>query len=244
MRRLCLFLIVLLSSGPLVAQGLREVPDGVPGSDRDPKGILGLNLQYANPQGDFAKFVKEGWGAAGHISVFLDRRRRAGLRFYTSWLQYGRLSQQLPLSPNLPGITVELTTSNNIYSFGVGPELVLTSGRWRPYLHALIGASYFETRTTADVSGGTGNNLSTANFQDWTFLWSGGGGMQLRLSRGLSHGRNPLWLDLGFRYQAHGQTRYLREGSIVDLGGGAIGFTPIQSKTDLVVTHLGVQIGS
>ena len=243
MRRLHTLSVLLLLPSSLAAQNIREVPEESGPWDRDPKGILGLHFQYARAQGEFAQFVNEGYGFAGNISVFLGRQRRAGVRFYTSWIQYGRTSQQLPLSPNLPGISIELTTSNNIYSFGAGPELVLTSGTWRPYLHALIGASYFETRTTADVSGGTGNNPSTANFKDWTFLWTGGGGMQLRLSRGLARGRNPLWLDLGLRYQAHGETRYLREGSIRDLGGGRIGFTPIQSKTDLLVSHLGVQIG-
>jgi hypothetical protein len=238
-----LMTILLLSAAPLSGQHLREVPEESGQTDRDPKWIIGANFQYANAQGEFAQFVKDGWGAAGNLSVYLGHRRRVGVRFYTSWIQYGRSTEQLPLSPSLPGIAVDVTTSNNIYSFGVGPELVLTSGKWRPYLHGLIGASYFETRTTADVSGGSGNNPSTANFKDWTFLWSGGGGIQLRLSRGLSHGNNPIWLDLGLRYQSHGQTRYLRKGSIVDLGGGAIGFTPIQSKTDLVVSHLGVQIG-
>jgi hypothetical protein len=56
-------------------------------------------------------------------------------------------------------------------------------------------------------------------------------------------GPKPIFIDAGLRYQSHGQTRYLREGSIKDLGGGNIGFTPIESKTDLLVVHLGVQIG-
>jgi hypothetical protein len=232
---------LLVAPSAVTAQNIREVPDESGRWDRYPKGILGLHFQYASAEGEFKQFVKDGYGFAGNVSVYLGHTRRFGVRFYTSWIQYGRTTEQLPTT--LPGLTIDLTTSNNIYSFGAGPEFVLTSGMWRPYLHALIGSSYFETRTTADVTGGTGNNPSSANFKDWTFLWTGGGGVQLRLSRGLSHGRNPLWLDLGLRYQSHGETRYLREGSIVDLGGGQIAFTPIESRTDLLVSHLGVQIG-
>jgi hypothetical protein len=52
-----------------------------------------------------------------------------------------------------------------------------------------------------------------------------------------------VFIDGGLRYQSHGQTRYLREGSITPTTGGGVTFTPIESKTDLMIIHLGVQLG-
>jgi hypothetical protein len=53
----------------------------------------------------------------------------------------------------------------------------------------------------------------------------------------------PVYIDAGVRYQGHGQTRYLREGSIQPDPGGGVILRPIESQTDLLVIHLGVQVG-
>jgi hypothetical protein len=216
------------------AQNYREVRDDFP-----PRHLAAVNLQVAFPQEEFKDFVGTGYGVGGHLTIYLDRASRIGLRLFGSWIQYGRTTERLPLSPTLPGLLVDLTTENNIYSFGVGPEFVLSTGPLRPYLAAAIGASDFATVTSVEGTNNSSSFASTTNFNDWTFLWYGGGGLGFRVRSG----PNPIFIDAGLRYQHHGQTRYLREGSIRDLGGGNIGFTPIESKTTLLVLHLGAQIG-
>ena len=59
----------------------------------------------------------------------------------------------------------------------------------------------------------------------------------------VSQGRRPVFIDGGLRYQSHGKTRYLREGSIEPLPGGAVSFTPIESQTDLLIMHSGCRSG-
>lgn len=231
------FLWAALASAatPLTAQNYRDVTDW-PGG---PKALFGINLQLGFPQGEFREFVGTGYGVGGNLTWLFDRNRRAGLRLFFSWIQYGRTTERLPLSPTLPGLLVDLTTANDIYSFGVGPEFHLTSGGVRPYVHAAIGTSNFATTTSAEGTNNTNPFASTTNFNDWTFAWYGGGGVQVQVS----HGRRPVFIDGGLRYQSHGQTRYLREGSITPTTGGGVTFTPIESKTDLLIMHLGVQLG-
>jgi hypothetical protein len=227
--------LAMAASSPLPAQNYRDVTD----SWSRPHNYLGLNFQLAFPQGEFKDFVGTGYGLAGHFTFFFDRRNRAGLRIFMSWIEYGRTTERLPLSPSLPGLLVDLTTANDIYSFGVGPELQLGGGDLRPYLHAVIGTSNFATTTSAEGTNNTSPFASSTNFNDWTFAWAGGGGVQYVVS----HGRRPVSLDLGLRYQSHGQTRYLREGSIRPVPGGGVTFTAIESQTDILVPHFGVQIG-
>ena len=80
---------------------------------------------------------------------------------------------------------------------------------------------------------------SSTNFNDWTVAYQGGGGLLFQVS----HGKNPVLIDAGLRWQSHGRTRYLREGSLDQDGDGDITIEPVESKTDLLVVNLGVQIG-
>lgn len=234
-RALWLVAGLICLSAPAAAQNYRDVTD----QPTSPRALIGVNLQLGFPQGKFKEFVGTGYGAGGNLTYFLDRGRRAGIRLFFSWIQYGRTTERLPLSPTLPGLLVDLTTANDIYSFGVGPEIQFASGGIRPYVHGAIGTSNFATTTSAEGTNNSNSFASSTNFNDWTLALYAGGGLQIEVS----HGRTPVSIDVGLRYQGHGQTRYLREGSIVDLGGGQIGFTPIESKTDLLILHVGAQIG-
>lgn len=220
-------------AAPLSAQNYREVTE-----EREIKGLGALNLQVAFPQGEFADFVGEGFGVGGHVTFLLDQQRRFGIRLYGSWIQYGRTSERIPF-PGLPGIFVDLTTSNDIYSFGVGPEFQLSTGDLRPYLFGSFGASNFATTTSAEGSNNTNPFASSTNFNDWTYALTGGGGLMYQVS----HGRTPVFIDAGLRYQTHGRTRYLREGSLdTDINGNVI-ISPVESETNLLVMHFGVQLG-
>lgn len=235
MNRRSLVLTLTLLSAPslLTAQNYREVP-----AERRIRALGGLNLQIGLPQGEFADFVETGYGVGGNLTWFVDPKSRVGLRLFGSWLQYGRSTERIPF-PGLPGISVDLTTSNNIYSFGVGPEIHFSTGPIRPYVEGAIGLSNFATTTSAEGSDNNDPFARTTNFNDWTAAYYAGGGLLVQVS----HGRNPVFIDGAIRYQSHGRTRYLREGSIQAGPGGTIEIDPIESKTDLLIIHLGVEVG-
>jgi hypothetical protein len=218
----------------LVAQNYREVDD----FPRRPRAYVGFNLQLAVPQGEFADFVNTGYGVGANLTFMLDDKGMAGVRLFGSWIEYGRTTETLAF-PGLPGLFVDLTTSNSIYSFGVGPEFQLSRGAVRPYLHGAIGLSNFVTSTSAEGTDNTEPFARSTNFNDWTVAYQGGGGLMFQVS----HGKNPILIDAGVRWQSHGRTRYLREGSLDQDGDGDIMIEPVESKTDLLVITAGVQIG-
>lgn len=236
MRLTVLCAVALLAAAPvtLVAQNYREVDD----EPRRTSALVGINLQLAFPQGEFAEFVNTGYGVGANLTLMLDRKGQIGVRLFGSWVEYGRETNRVAF-PGLPGLFVDLTTSNSIYSFGVGPEFHLTRGAARPYLQGAIGLSNFVTSTSAEGGDDDDPFASSTNFNDWTVAYYGGGGMLLQVS----HGKNPVWLDAGLRLQSHGRTRYLREGSIEVDDDGDVVLDPVESKTDLLVAHFGVQIG-
>ena len=232
-RCLPLAALLTLAAAPLAAQNYREVRE-----QPRLKNFGGLNLQVAFPQGEFKQFVGTGYGASGNITFMLDRSRQAGIRLYLSWIEYGRTTERLPLSPTLPGLFVDLTTSNDIFTFGVGPEFHLTRGGFRPYVNGFLGFSVFTTSTSARGTSNTSSFAKSENFNDFTLGYAGGGGLLYQVS----HGNSPVLLDAGLRFQGHGTTRYLREGSIQTTPGGSVILNPVESKTDLLVVHAGIQV--
>src|SRR3954470_19644802 len=53
------------------------------------RSYLGGELTFAEPQGEFADFVDEGWGGGLHYLLRLDRNGWFGLRADASLLNYG-----------------------------------------------------------------------------------------------------------------------------------------------------------
>ncbi len=237
MRRIpVLFLVALLLPAAAQAQ-LREVPDST--ALRPVRATVGGSLQLALPEGEFADFVGNGFGLGAFFAIHLGRGERAALRFDGSFLQYGHERVQRPLSPTVPQVTVDVTTSNNIYSFSAGPEINLATGALRPYVRGEIGVSYFATTSSVKGTSNSQDFASSTNFDDFTFVWLAGAGLRIRLAGG----RTPVYLDLAGDYMHNGRVQYLREGSIKDNGNGTITITPIESQTNLFLLRAGATVG-
>jgi hypothetical protein len=230
--------LLLCAILPVTARAqLREVSDST--ALPPVRGAAGGSLQLALPQGEFAEFVDAGFGLGGFFAVQLGRGERAALRFDGSFLQYGHVRVRRPLSPTVPQVTVDVTTSNNIYSFFAGPEVNLATGAVRPYVRGQIGLSYFATTSSVKGTSNSQDFASSTNFDDFTFLWLAGAGLRIRLAGG----RTPVYLDLAGDYMHNGRVQYLREGSIRDNGNGTITITPIESQTNLFLLRAGASVG-
>lgn len=229
-------LLALLVAVPAVAGA--QLHPGHAGPD---KGAVAIDIVVAQPLGAFREYVKIGGGIDGSLLVNLSRDRTWGLRIDGGFLNYGNETKRTRLSDNIGDrIRVDVTTSNNIARFGVGPQLSIQHGPVRPYLHATGGLAYFFTQSAVEGIDDEDNDFArTTNFSDWTFNWGGGGGVLIPFTTR----RNTIALDLGARYLKNGNTRYLREGSIQDLPDGEIAFTPLESEVELVVYSIGVSIG-
>jgi hypothetical protein len=199
-------------------------------------GVLG-----AQPQGEFADFVDAGFGVGGHALLRLDERGLFGIRLDGGFLNYGSETKRVPLSGTIGGrIRVDVNTTNNIFFLGAGPQLLLPTGSFRPYVNGNVGFSVFATTSSVEGVDSAQPFASDDNYSDATLSYGGGAGFYIPVYRG----KNTVSLDIGARYHSNGRVKYLREGSIVDLPNGDIEITPIRSRADLITYHLGVSVSA
>jgi opacity protein-like surface antigen len=203
-------------------------------------GWAGGSLVGAVPSGEFRRYVAGGAGFNGFVALKLGQEETVSLRLDGTFVLYGLETRRVPLGIGpLALVNVDVSTSNSIVNFVLGPQLITTGGAVRAYASGGVGFSYFWTHSSVEGSNNSEPFASSTNFDDFTFAWRAGGGLWIRVG----HGRTPLWLDLGATYVRNGRVKYLREGSITfDLSGAPV-YTAIESETNLVLIHLGVSAG-
>ncbi len=185
------------------------------------------------PTGDFDAAVDEGWGAAGHV-VVLPHARPFGLRFEVSALVYGSRSFTVPV-PGTGGYVGDTVRTDSWFgNMLAGPELRARHGAVRPYGHVLAGVGYFATTSELSAYYETVPLSGTTNFDDTTFAWAAGGGVEIALGRDVS-------IDLGARYLANGTVDYLTQDSIVGDASGAL--RPHRGEAHVVTFTVGIAFG-
>jgi opacity protein-like surface antigen len=103
-----------------------------------------------------------------------------------------------------------------------------------------VGFAYFATTSSVEGSNNDGDPFaSDTNFDDATFAWTAGGGVQIRVAGG----GKPVYLDFGARYHGNGEAEYLRKGDITDLPDGTVVLNPQRSDTNLWTIRVGVSVG-
>jgi hypothetical protein len=198
-----------------------------------------ISVAQSRPQGAFGQRVGLGYGASGAYLFRLDDAGVLSLRADVGIMTYGGESRRSMLSETIGGrVEVNVETSNYIAPILIGAQLARPSGTLRPYVNVGAGGQAFFTESSVR---GTSNALdfaSTTNHSAWAPAWAVGGGVAMPVYTG----KASVQLDLGAQYVAGGRARYLTEGSIVDLPGGAISVTPVESATHLVVVRFGARI--
>lgn len=251
--RLASFIGVL----PLLATALLLLPAGASGQgggeggtrgstafEDPPRLAVGGGLLVGQPLGEFRDYVQAGFGLDGFARVSLDPEGWIGLRLDAGFLVYGSETRRVCLSATVGcRIEVELTTSNQIFMGGIGPELRIPLGSRGGGVYGGLSAgfSWFSTDSRVRGTGNTGEQpfASTTNFSDGGFAWTAAGGARIPLAGGA----NPVALDLGVRRVGNGRREYLTEGDIIDLPGGGIELNVRRSDADLLLWRVGVSVG-
>lgn len=198
----------------------------------------------AAPTGELAQHVDVAGGLSG-FALYGRRSSPFALRADAGWLLYGTHTLRRPV-PGTEGRVLEdvATTDNWIAQAAVGPQLMATGGRLRPYVNAFGGVGYFATTSelvrprrsgtvVVPALGGPGVLLAEDPFRTTTHLhdtigsYGGGAGVLIALGRG---GRA---LDLGVRYVANGRVRFLAEDDPLDA-------TPRRSQGRLIEFRVGL----
>lgn len=233
--------VTALALGALIGIAAPLGAQGAPG-DRLVRARAGGSFTIAAPSGEFDDYVGTGWGLAGHFTLNLAGEGALGLRAEGGYINYGRETKRVCLSQTVGcRIQVDLTTSNDILYFNLGPELSLPFGPLQPYANLSGGFSYFATVSSVEGSGNPDSEdfARTTNFDDFTWAWQAGTGVRIALPWGV----NPWYLDFGVRYHTNGEAEYLRKGGIIDHPDGSITLNPIRSEANLLAIHIGVTAG-
>jgi hypothetical protein len=204
-----------------------------------PRASFGVSFLVGEPQGDFARFADEGYGADFMARVPLDPAGIVSLRADAGFLIYGYESKRVCVAGVGCRVEARLQTTNSIFFGGIGPELALPFPFVRPYVNATMGFGYFSTNSSLEDLWGGENYFDTQNFGDGTFSWGIGWGAELQVSRG----RVPIAIDVGARYRQNGVMEYLTEGDIVDHPDGSVTLFPNVSEANLISYRFGVTIG-
>lgn len=195
--------------------------------------LFGGGFHAGLPTGDFDDSADEGWGAAGHL-VVLPRERPFGLRLEASALVYGSRSFTIP-DPGTGGYVGDtLRTDTWFGNMMAGPEVRARGGTVRPYAHVLAGVGYFATSSERSAFYETVPIQGTTNFDDVTFAWAAGGGVEIALGADAS-------IDLGARYLANDTVDYLTEESLVGIGGAPL--VPRRGEAHVVAFTIGIAFG-
>jgi hypothetical protein len=229
--------LVLLGSLVPIA-GAAQNPQLIEGR---PRAYFGLAAAVAQPRDEFANYVSIGGGLDAFLKVGLDARSIAALRLNGGFITYGSEKERVCLSTTVGcRIQVDLTTSNNIFLLGLGPELALPLGPVRIYGNGSAGFSYFWTESQVEGSSQAEPFASTENYGDGGFAWNLGGGIEVQVA--VANG-TPIALDFGVGYQKNGLREFLTEGGIIDHPDGSITLDVKRSQANFLLWRLGVSIG-
>jgi hypothetical protein len=211
---------------------------GQPIAEAPPRWQVGGSLALAVPAGEFRDHVNVGGGILGHGLCRLDPGGWLSLKAAGGVVVYGTERRYMPIETYLGLVSAELTTTNSIAMFGVGPRIGVPRGTWRPYLEGGAGFSYFWTQSS--VSGYDGTDLySSKNLSDWVFGWNAGAGMAIALRQG----PRPILLDFNLSHRGHANVKYLPPGGITDNGDGTATYHTVEGKADLTIIGVGITFG-
>jgi hypothetical protein len=203
----------------------------------------GLSFIAGFPQGEFKDNVDQnGFGIGGEF-LYSPSTSPLGIGVSLGFMNYGEESRREPFSTTIPDVEVEVKTTNNILLGHLLLRAQVKQGPIRPYIDGLVGFNYLFTKTKIQDVDDKEEIASSTNLDDGVFSYGAGGGVMLRLYTGKTK-KAKTWsilLDLCFRYIIGGEAEYLKEGSIKRVNGKVV-FDKIQSKTDILTTHLGVTV--
>ena len=231
MKSIAVLFLVLACVAPLGAQSFERDGQSLPRSV-----AVGGSLHYGSPQGDFSNAVNAAFGVNGFAGWQLGEAPifiRADLGYDI----YGSRTRRVPLGSGPLGlIHVNVNTTNNIFTGGIGLQAGAPGRSLSPYVGGSIGFASFVTGSSVSGSDQYSGEAfaSSTNYSDGTFAKTLFGGLYVPI------GSNGLALDLGVRYHWNGEARYLTERDIsFDANNNPV-LSPRFSRADLLTIQVGI----
>jgi opacity protein-like surface antigen len=201
---------------------------------------VSIALTQSRPIGGLGDNIGLGYGVSGAYLFSLDPQGILSVRAEVAGLQYGNESKRSAFSETVGDrVQVRTRTSNYIFPVTIGPQLAWPTGPVRPYVNAGVGAQAFVTESDVEGVDDLFIIARSTNQSDVTLAWVAGGGITIPIVRGATRAQ----LDLSMQYINGGRARYLAPGSIIDLQGGEVRVSSLESTTHLVMLRVGARIG-
>jgi hypothetical protein len=225
--------LALALAASLIAPGSAE-------AQRRPAGYVNIGILGADPVGELADYVDAGGGLQFEGLIPVEGSNRFRFRADLGFIIYGHERQRVCFNaPVGCRIQMDLNTTNSIFFGGIGPELLLATGAFQPYVNAMVGFSYFATTSALEGTWDSQDFATTNNFDDIVLARRVGGGVRWRVSRG----RHPVSLDFGVEHHENGVAEFLTKGDIEDHPDGSITIYPNRAEANLVTMRFGVSVG-
>jgi len=195
------------------------------------------------PQGEFKSNADHiGLGGDFYFAYHIPRSiLSAGISIGFSI--YGRETREAPLSPTIPEMIVDVSTTNSIMLGHLFLRLQPQQGKFRPYLDGLIGFHYLTTNTAIHDNCDGDDDISSNNYSDLAFSYGAGAGTMVMLIQGVRQDNKrrlfSMDLDIGIRYLRGGEAEYMKKGSIHREIDG-VTYDVYRSRTDLVKAYIGL----
>lgn len=187
------------------------------------------------PMGAFGDNTGASFGGALDFDVGLGRTP-VSVGAAIDYLRYGTETRHIALFPALPEVFSDVDTINYVFRAHALVRVQPRTGRLRPYAEGLLGFSYANTSTSADL--GVDAGASTTHLADYAPSVGFGGGVLVRLVSGRQAG---LSLSLGLRYLTGGDVDYLTKGAIRRDADG-VSFEPQRSPLSMLSTQIGIAV--
>jgi len=221
--------VLALLAIPCAAEAQLTVPAS--SSPALPRFTVAADLILAQPKGDLATYIGNGWGGNGTGLMRVEPQGVLNVRFDIGTARYGSEQERIRTG----GGTYDLNTTNNIEWFAFGPQLMVPGGPFRPYVNAGVGLTRFRTTSVLSDAFDDFEYGRRDHASDFTTGWMMGGGVYIPFGS-----RSPVSLNVAARYHFGGEATYLNEGGIQDNPDGSVTLTTNRSKTDFVLWQLGL----
>ena len=217
MRRMIALALMLIPSSLLGQRSaLREVRD---------RGAFGINVAVAQA---FGAFRRNGDGAVGITAFGVTGGKTLGLRIDGGWMVYDYDYQGYGL-----------TTTSQIGTLAVGPQITIGRGPVRLVGFATAGGSLFWTSASDRYACGCYGSDDFIVDGDFTTTMSAGVGLLVTVHRGTT----PVSFDLGVRGVRHDLVKYVPANGISANPDGSLTVNRVESAVEMRVFHFGVSIG-
>jgi hypothetical protein len=195
--------------------------------------------KWMEPVGELAHNVPYGVGGGLSVGYHFPGFTALGLRTEFSHHWYGWESKRVQLSPTANRVFVDMSTTNNIFVWTIGPELALRRGPVQPYALWHLGYSNFYTSTSVEDENSGSTFASTRHMSDGGWATEYGGGLRFSI-KSPKPGKARVSLDVGGRMTINGTRRYLRSGDIVDNPDGSLTFNERRTRANFFQFSLGI----